>query len=140
MPAMLRQSTVRLALALLWLLPVVGCFDPANGEIGMKITRGEDICNCLVMVFNEKGLQIQEVPTDQLGVVYVKKLVPGVYTFKFKGAEGSMFSAVRTVRIGEGASCYLAVNVDQAKDPKGEAEASSAAGAAPGTGEYNMEP
>jgi hypothetical protein len=127
-------------LALACCLLLTGCFDPANGEIGMKITRGEEICNCLVMVFNADGKQIQEVATDQLCVVYIKRLIPGTYTFKFKGGEGNMYPAVRTVRIGEGASCYLPVDVEKAKDPEGEATASSAAGAPPGTGEYNMEP
>ena len=114
--------------AILGLVLLAGCFDPPLGEIGMKIIDGDQSHSCLVMVFNDQGRQIQEVPTDELGVLYIQRLVPGVYTFKFKGSDSHVYPAVRTVTIGPGASAYLQVDLNKEKDPEGEAAASAGGG------------
>ncbi len=135
-------AIVRGLVVTLLLLSLCGCFDPPLGEVGMKITQGgeDQPKSCLVQVFNAEGRQIQEVPTDRVGVCYIKRLSPGVYTFKFKGGDGNMFDAVRTVTVGPGASCYLPVDLNKKSDPKAEAEASTSGNQSAGGGEYNMEP
>jgi hypothetical protein len=104
----------------------------------MRLTRDDKPISCTVMVFNSEGRQLQAVPSNQLGVVYVKRLYAGDYTFKFAGVGDQIFPAVRHVTIHEGASAFLAVNVDQESDLVGETEASKANGK--DYGEYDTSP
>ena len=90
------------------------------------------------MVFNSEGRQLKAIAANQLGVAYVKRLYPGDYTFKFAGMSDDMYAAVRHVTIHEGASSFLAVDVDQEHDLAGETEASKANGK--DYGEYDTSP
>jgi hypothetical protein len=120
----------RLAILLL-LFALKGCelFDQPKGEIGFQIyDSGKLSQGCLVNVYNDKGVQLQRVSVNQVGVCYVKRLNAGTYTFKFTGAGDKVFPAVRTVTIHPGSSAYLKVNLSQEHDPEGEAAASKAGG------------
>jgi hypothetical protein len=124
------RSLIRNLLVTAVAVALTGCFDPPTGEIGLKLTDSGDVCSCLVMVFNDQGRQIQEVPADQLGVAYIEKLIAGTYTLKFKGSSDSLYPAVRTVTIGPDESAYLEVDVSQPKDPHASDDGTSG-GAAP---------
>jgi len=116
------------ALCLLFLLAsLASCqlFDPPMAEVGMHITKGGDDISCLVQVFNEQGRQTQEVASSQMGVVYIKRLVPGLWTFKFVGHGGEVYPAVRRIQLGAGATSTIKVEVTVASDPEAEAAASS---------------
>jgi hypothetical protein len=104
-----------------------GCemFDPPLAEIGMKITNGGKDSSCLVQVFNQEGRQLREVAPNELGVVYVTKLVAGTYTFRFVDHSGRPYPAERTVTLQPGVSAHLPVELTQEKDPEGEALASA---------------
>ena len=107
----------------------------------MRIMKDGEISNALVMVFTAEGRQIQQVGADQLGVLYVKGLTPGTYTFKFQGGDGQMYPAVRTVTLGEGASSFMEVDVNKAKDPEAEAKATEMGKTAgSGAGEHDESP
>lgn len=107
---------------------LAGCelFDPPMGEVGMHITRNGKDYTCTVQAFNELGRQTQELHSNALGVVYVKRLVAGKWTFKFKDVNGTYLPAVRTITLAAGATAYLPVEVSIASDPEAEAAASSA--------------
>lgn len=120
--------SILLVPALCVLLGAASCelFDPPMCEVGMHITDKGKNAAVLVQVFNELGRQTQEVASNELGVVYVKRLVAGTWTFKFIGHEGRVYPAVRTISLQAGATAYLPVELTREKDPESEAAASAA--------------
>jgi hypothetical protein len=111
------RTFLSIVLATYLLANLVSCFDPEPGEVGMRITLNGSAVSCNVLVFNPKGKQIQQEHADQYGVVYVKKLPPGEYTFKFSGHSNEMYPAVRTAKVTSGGSAFMEVDLNQATDP-----------------------
>jgi len=81
------------------------------------------------MVYNDKGVQIQEQATDR-GFVILKGLKPATYFVKFKdyGTPPNFFKAIRKVKVHTGDSDVVDVDVDDvtknATDFPGSAPAS----------------
>jgi hypothetical protein len=103
-------------LALALALAVAGCEDPAPGEIGLNLTVNGQATAANVLVFNDKGKQIQMEHSDQYGVCYIHKLLPGTYTLKFSAVGDTMYPAVRTVKVVSDGSEFLKVDLNQAED------------------------
>jgi hypothetical protein len=111
------RKLVAVALAAYLMASLVSCTDAEPGEIGLNVSNNGQVQSCNILVFNEKGAQIQQEHTDQNGVAFVKKLPPGTYTLKFSGHDNVMYPAVRTVEVEAGGSAYLKVDLNQATDP-----------------------
>lgn len=95
-------------------LLLAGCSDPEPAEVSMNVTHGGTARSCLVQVFNAQGKQIQEESADQYGVVYVKNLAPGNYTFKFVGHDGQPYPAERSATVRAGGSEFMKVELTEA--------------------------
>lgn len=120
----MRYAVALLACGLLLLAGSCQLFDPPMCEVGMHVTKDGRDCVCLVQAWNERGRQTQELSTNELGVVYIKRLVAGSWTFKFVGHDGRTYPAVRTIQLAAGATSTITVDVNQEKDPEAEAKAS----------------
>lgn len=95
-------------------LLLTGCGDAEPGEVSMNITHGGTARACLVQVFNSGGRQLQEESADQYGVVYIKNLAPGKYTFKFLGHDGQLYPAERSATVTAGGSEFMKVELTDA--------------------------
>lgn len=122
MSKVIRLLPVLLTAAVLCVL--AGCFDPEPAEVSMNITYQGSPRPCTIQVFNSTGKQIQEVSSDQFGVAYVKSLMPGQYTFKFKGHDGQYYPAERQAEVAAGGNAFLKVELTEAVDPAAAAPAS----------------
>lgn len=107
-----------IALVAIVALLVVSCLGQENGEISFNAVRQGQPTGCTAELFNSKGVKLQEVSSDPGGVGYIKDLVPGTYTLKFKDNQGNYYAAVRTVTLDAGESMPLTnVDLDQATEP-----------------------
>jgi hypothetical protein len=106
-----------IALVAIVALLVVSCLGQENAEISFNATRQGQPTGCTAELFNAKGVKLQEVSSDPGGVGYIKELVPGTYTLKFKDNRGNYYDAVRTVTVDAGESMPIMVDLDQAQEP-----------------------
>jgi hypothetical protein len=68
----------------------------------------------MVNVFNSSHKQVQQVNTDQQGLVYVKQLPPGTYYLEFTTIMGDPYPAKATVELRAGDSQPVQVELTQA--------------------------
>ncbi|MDQ3022934.1 MAG: T9SS type A sorting domain-containing protein [bacterium] len=87
------------------------CMDEEPAEISVQTSQGGNPVNIDVQLFNDRGVQIQDLDTDR-GFVIIKALKPGTYFLKFKDKKGAMYPAIRKVTIGGGDSHVEVVDVD----------------------------
>ena len=91
-----------------------GCFDPEPGEISVIAKKNGKTQSCSVFVYNSKDVQINQVPTDLKGLVYIKDVVPGRYKLKFyDGVNDSMYPAVVEVDVDAGESEIVRVELTE---------------------------
>ena len=109
----MRSVVSLIALVVFTVACLTSCFDPEPAELSVMTQQNGRRRSCTVMVFNSQDKQIQEVPTDNNGVGYVKQLVPDTYTLKFKDISGNMYDAVVTVEIEGGDSMPMAIDLDK---------------------------
>ncbi len=103
------------------LLGLTGCSDPAPGEISVISKKNGQQRSCAVLLYNEKGIQLNLVPTDMNGLVYIKKLAPGTYTLKFQDvASKTMYPAVKTATVTSGDTFVCRVELNEAPATEGE--------------------
>jgi hypothetical protein len=127
---MTRIVTIAVALFLL-ACTVTSCMDAEPGEITVRPTQAGQPFDCKVMIFNEKGVQIQEDSTSG-GFTRFASLKPGTYYLKLKdnAATPTVFKAIRQFHIRTGDAQVLDVDVDDASQNPTDAPA-SVTGAAP---------
>jgi hypothetical protein len=92
-------------------------------ELNFRCTLNGQPKGCQVMVFNETGAQIQEVPSEISGIGYIKDLKPGKYTLKFKDVKGTMYPAVTEVTLIPGDLQTIDVELSTAPAAGGDAAA-----------------
>jgi hypothetical protein len=112
MPRMIALMTL-LALS----MALCGCIDPTPGEISVRAMLNGRQQGCVVQLFNSKGKQIQEVFTDQKGLVYIKDLPPGNYSLKFLDNEGNPYPAMKDIAVSEGDSVIVDVELSETPPP-----------------------
>lgn len=105
-----------IVLALGLMAGLSSCFDPEPGEISVIATKSGQRQGCGVQLFNSKGVQIDQAPTDMNGLVYLKGIVPGKYTLKFIGNDGHQYPAVINVTVDAGEQETVRVDLDQEYD------------------------
>lgn len=98
-------------------LLISGCLDDPYGEISVRAVERGRRRGCTVQVFNEEGRQIAEVPTDKVGLLFLKNMKPGTYTLKFKSNRGSMYPAVKQVRVVSDGSEIVDVELTEKPPP-----------------------
>ncbi len=96
------------------LIMLASCMDQEPGEISIRAVQNGEKQGCTVMIFTESGKQIDEKPTDNQGLVFVKNLPPAVYKLKFKSNNGEMFPAEKSVRVISGGSEIVDVELTEA--------------------------
>ncbi len=101
-----------------------GCFDQPTGEISIIATRNGERTGCGVMMFNSKGVQVDQVTTDMQGLVYIKNVKAGSYTLKFVDHQGNLYPAVINVSVDPGEQETVRVDLNKSYDaePEGSAE------------------
>jgi hypothetical protein len=107
------------ALLLALLIACTSCMDEEPAEVSVQTSQAGQPVNVNVMIFNEKGVQIQEAGTER-GFVIVKSLKPGTYFLKFKAKSesGELYPATRKISLSGGDSHVEQVDVDDAsKNP-----------------------
>lgn len=114
---MIRKICLLTALGLLFMLS--GCEDPAPGEISVIAMKNGKQQSCAVILMNDKGVQLNLVPTDMKGLVYIKKLQPGTYTLKFQDHDKNLYPAVKTVLVRSGDTNVCRVNLNEAPPVEG---------------------
>ncbi len=114
-----RRSSTALAalLAMPLLLMLSGCLDLPNGEISVRTMKKGRRQGCTVQVFNEAGKQIAEQPTDNVGLLFLKNMRPGMYTLKFKDNQGKMLPAEKSVRVVSDGSEIVDVELTEKPPP-----------------------
>ncbi len=107
----------KLALIGLFLLALVfaSCEDEGSAEIIVNCTDRGSSANVWVEVYSSKGIQVQQVST-QRGIGYVKNLAQGTYTLKFKGHDDKYYSAIKVVKIEDGDSKPVKVELTDPPD------------------------
>lgn len=114
-----RASALRAWLLFLPLLALLsGCLDDPYGEISVRTTRRGKRQGCTVQVFNEAGKQVQEVPTDNVGLLFLKNMKPGTYTLKFISNKDKMYPAEKTVTVRSDGNEVVDVDLDEKPLPK----------------------
>lgn len=107
---------VVLALAIGIAAMLSSCFDPPMGEISIIATKSGQRTGCGVMLFNAKGVQIDQVSTDMQGLVYIKNVKPGKYSLKFVNYDGSLYPALINVTVGPGEEKTVRVDLNKTYD------------------------
>ena len=103
------------------LLGLTGCSDPAPGEISVIARKNGQTQSCAILLYNESGIQLNLVPTDINGLVYIKKLAPGTYTLKFQDVSSkTMYPAVKTVTVTSNDTNVCRVELNEAPPIEGE--------------------
>jgi hypothetical protein len=108
------------------------CMDAEPGEVTVRPKQAGNQIDCYVMVYNEKGVQIQEDNT-QTGFTRISNLKPGHYYIKLKdyGTPPTVYKAIRKIHIKTGDAQILDVDVDDISQNPPDAPASVTGGAAP---------
>lgn len=91
------------------------CLDQEPGEITVRSTQGGQPLDTLVMLYNGKGVQIQEHHTER-GFVIIKAVKPGTYYVKLKdySTPPTIYKAIRKVDVSGGDSAVVDMDVDDA--------------------------
>lgn len=110
---MIRKITIAAVLGLL--VGMIGCTDPEPGEISIIAKKNGRQQSCTILVYNSKNVQINMVAADMKGLVYIKKLVPGIYHLKFQDNKNQMYPAEKTVSVG--ARDTIVVRVELTEGP-----------------------
>lgn len=98
------------------MLALASCMDPEPGEISVRATLNGQRHSCVVKVFNKGGKQIDEKPTDNDGLLFLKQLVPGVYVLKFSDTNAdspTMYPAEKMVKVVSGGSEIVDVELTE---------------------------
>jgi hypothetical protein len=99
----------------LWaVMMFVSCADPTPAEIGVNCKLDGRGKGCAMVLLNDKGVQLQVVPTDFAGIGYFKQVKPGSYTIKFQSADKQFYPAVKTVTVAGGDSAVVNVELNEA--------------------------
>jgi hypothetical protein len=112
-----RQPMIRLsaiAFALFGLLAFASsCLDEEPAEVSIRLTKGGKPIDALIMLHNDKGVQVQEHHTERSFVI-IKQLKPGKYYLKFKdyGDPPTIYPATREFELVGGDSKVIDVDLD----------------------------
>jgi hypothetical protein len=108
------------------------CMDQEPGEVTVRTSQAGQPFNCTVMIYNDKGVQIQEDSTSS-GFTRIGGLKPGDYYLKLKdfNTPPSIYKAIRKFSIKTGDAKVLDVDVDDATSNPTDAPAGVTGGAAP---------
>jgi len=113
---MKRYFPLVLALALTFVVGfIASCMDEEPCEISAITSFNGEARACTVLLFNSKGAQIGEIPTDVNGIGYLKQLTAGKYLLKFCDTQRNMYPAEVEVVVSPGES--LPVKIDLEKPP-----------------------
>jgi hypothetical protein len=111
---------------MLWVLvlaAVIASCEQPPASLNFRTTLNGQGTGCTAMVYNDKGNQIMEIPSDLGGVGYINEIKPGTYTVKFKDTSGNMYPVVKEVTLVPGDQQTLEVDLGEA----GPADAGGAA-------------
>ena len=108
------------------------CMDQEPGEVTVRTSQAGQPLNCIAMIYNDKGVQIQEDNTSS-GFTRISGLKPGTYYLKLKdfGDSPTIYKAIRKFNIRTGDAKVLDVDVDDASSNPADAPAGLTGGAPP---------
>ena len=108
---MIRMITIAAVFGLL--VGLNSCMDPEPGEISIIATKNGRPQTCTILVYNSNGVQINLLAANMKGLVYIKKLVPGIYSLKFRDNKNKMYPAEHTVSVVAGQTFVLRVKLNE---------------------------
>lgn len=109
------------------------CMDSEPGEVTVRTSQAGQPLECVVMIYNDKGVQIQEDSTSS-GFTRFGSLKPGTYYLKLKDHSQptpNIYKAIRKFNIRTGDAKVIDVDVDDAGSNPADAPAGVTGGAAP---------
>lgn len=118
------RGIISAALVLVFvLMAMASCMDEEPAEISVISKLNGKSQSCTINVFTASGKQIQQVPTDNNGIGYIKQVAAGTYILKFEDVSGNPYPAVTEVTVTAGDS--LPVNVELSEETAPEDTAPS---------------
>jgi len=127
---------VALAALLLTVLALcASCMDEDPGELSVRTNKQGQPQDCMVQLFNSKGVQVQE-PYTERGFVIIKSLKSGTYFLKFKDSATppNFYAAIRKITVKAGDSHVEDVDLDDTSKNPPDFPGATPGGAAPAAG------
>lgn len=108
------MKALNMLLGLCIVAAIVASCEQPPASMSFRTTLDGRPTGCTAMVFNDKGKQILEIPSDLSGVGYIETIKPGSYTVKFRDNNGNMYAVQREVTLEPGGQETLEVDLGEA--------------------------